>query len=228
MPPEASLPVFLVIAAGGSGLRLGGGVPKQFRNWQGRPLLLATLEAFFTPAMPTLAGVAIAVPKDFVDLAKSWPMPVPVWVVRGGDSRQASVAAALEAIPGEGEAAVLIHDAVRPFPPTEAIRAALASLTDWDAAVLGEASTDTLKRVDPEGRILETVPRESIFRAQTPQVARLSTWRSAFAAAARDGFLGTDDVALLERLGLRVQLIPSPASNRKITTPEDWERRPTE
>ena len=90
--------------------------------------------------------------------------------------------------------------------------------------MLGEASTDTLKRVDRSGLILETVPREAIFRAQTPQAARLGTWRRAFAAADRDGFQGTDDVALLERLGLRVKLIPSPGSNRKITTPEDWER----
>jgi 2-C-methyl-D-erythritol 4-phosphate cytidylyltransferase len=145
-------------------------------------------------------------------------------VVEGGATRQDSVAAALAALPEENQAAVLIHDAVRPFPPAAPIREALEALQDWDGAVLGEASTDTLKRVDRSGRILETVPREAIFRAQTPQAARLATWRQAFDAAGRDGFQGTDDVSLLEHLGLRVKLVPSPPSNLKITTPEDWGR----
>jgi 2-C-methyl-D-erythritol 4-phosphate cytidylyltransferase len=89
---------------------------------------------------------------------------------------------------------------------------------------LGEASTDTLKKVDETGRVLGTVPRESIFRAQTPQIARLSTWRKAFDAAQASGFQGTDDVSLLEHAGLRVKLILAPSSNLKLTTQEDWER----
>lgn len=224
MPAEASLPVFLVVPAGGRGERMGGGVPKQFRDWRGRPLLQATLEAFFGAGMPTLAGIAIAVPADRLETVRSWRFPVPVWVVAGGASRQDSVASALAALPAGDGAAVLIHDAVRPCPPAGPIAEALAALPDWDGAVLGEASTDTLKRVDGAGCILETVPREQVFRAQTPQVASLGTWRKAFAAAAADGFLGTDDVSLLEHQGLRVKLVPSPASNLKVTVPEDWER----
>lgn len=224
MPAPASPPVFLVIPAGGRGERMGGGVPKQFRDWRGRPLLQATLEAFFGPGMPGLAGIAIAVPEDRIETVRGWRFPVPVWVVAGGASRQDSVAAALAALPAEDDAAVLIHDAVRPCPPAGPIAEALAALQDWDGAVLGEASTDTLKRVDGEGRILGTVPRDTIFRAQTPQVARLGAWRRAFAAAAADGFQGTDDVSLLEHQGLRVKLVASPASNLKVTVPEDWER----
>jgi len=204
---------------------MGGGVPKQFRAWQGRPLLRATLEAFLAPGMPGLEAIALAAPEDRMAEVRGWDLGIELLVVPGGATRQASVAAALAAL-GEravpGDRAVLIHDGVRPFPPAPAIHAALAALEDWDGAVLGEASTDTLKRVDPTGLILATEPREFIFRAQTPQAARLATWQRAFRWAAETGFIGTDDVSLLEALGLRVKLIPAPASNRKITYPEDW------
>jgi 2-C-methyl-D-erythritol 4-phosphate cytidylyltransferase len=215
---------YLVIPAGGRGLRMGGGVPKQFREWHGRPLLLATLEAFFQPGMPPLAGVALAVPPDRLEEVAGWSLPCPLQVVCGGESRQDSVAAALRALPDDPQAAVLIHDGVRPFPPAGPIRAALEALDSWDGALLGEPSTDTLKRVAPGGQVLGTEPREALYRAQTPQVARLGTWRKAFQAAQDSGTQATDDVALLESLGLRVLMIESPASNLKVTTPEDWAR----
>lgn len=218
--PEAQ--IYLVIPAGGRGLRLGGGVPKQFRNWDGRPLLKATLDAFFGPGMPPLAGIALAVPPDRMAEVSAWAFPCPLRVVEGGETRQDSVAAALGALEAPEAAVVLIHDGVRPNPPSAPILEAIQSLSAWDGAVLGEPSTDTLKRVDAEGRVLGTEPREALFRAQTPQVARLGTWRRAFAAAREAGVQATDDVALLERQGLRVRLIPSPPSNRKVTTPEDW------
>lgn len=215
-------PVYLVIPAGGRGLRMGGGVPKQFRDWGGRPLLKATLEAFFAPGMPALTGIVLAVPSDRQAEASAWTFPCPLQVVVGGATRQDSVEAALRVLEAGPEARVLIHDGVRPHPPAEPIQEALRSLEAWDGALLGEPSTDTLKRVDAEGRVLGTEPRESLFRAQTPQVAPLGTWLRAFASAREAGVQATDDVALLERLGLRVRLVPSPASNRKVTTPEDW------
>ena len=215
---------YLAIPAGGQGLRMGGGVPKQFREWNGKPLLRATAEAFFTHGMPALAGLVLAVPEDRMDEVRGWPFPVPLFVVPGGPTRQASVAIALAALPDEPEAAVLIHDGVRPFPPADPIRAALDALETWDGAVLAEPCTDTLKRVDAHLRVVATEPREQFYRAQTPQVARLQTWREAFAAAAREGFIATDDVALLERLGLRVKVVPTTSANLKVTTPEDWAR----
>jgi 2-C-methyl-D-erythritol 4-phosphate cytidylyltransferase len=182
------------------------------------------VEAFLEPGMPPLAGIVLAVPPDFLPEVQAWTFSVPCQVVEGGETRQASVSAALGGLPQDPFAPVLIHDAVRPFPPAGPIHEAIRHLDAWDGAVLGEASVDTLKEVSEEGRVLSTLPRERIFRAQTPQVARLGTWREAFAVAARDGFLGTDDVSLLERLGLRVRLVASPSSNLKVTTPEDWRR----
>lgn len=203
---------------------MGGGLPKQFRDWGGRPLLRATVEAFLVPGMPPLAGIALAVPPSHLAEAQSWIFSVPSWVIQGGDTRQSSVWAALQALPDQPMAPVMIHDAVRPFPPARPLWEALEALNRYDGVLLGEPSTDTLKRVDGEGRVLRTEPREEFFRAQTPQIARLATWRQAFRVAEEAGYTGTDDVSLLERLGLAVKLIPSPSSNLKLTTPEDWER----
>jgi 2-C-methyl-D-erythritol 4-phosphate cytidylyltransferase len=202
---------------------MGGGLPKQFRDWNGRPLLQATVDAFLAPGMPPLAGIALAVPEAHLEEALGWTFGVPCTVVLGGETRQASVSAALHALPDQPLAPVMIHDAVRPFPPTAPLWQALEALNRYDGVLLGEPSTDTLKRVDALGRILRTEPREEFFRAQTPQIARLSTWLHAFRSAEEAGFTGTDDASLLERLGLSVKLIPSPSSNMKLTTPEDWE-----
>jgi len=215
---------FLVIPAGGRGLRMGGGLPKQFRDWNGRPLLQVTVEAFLAPGMPHLAGIALAVPESHLEEARSWSFQAPCMVVSGGDTRQESVWLALQALPHQPLTPVMIHDAVRPFPPSAPLWEALEALNRFDGVLLGEPSTDTLKRVDSHGRVLRTEPREEFFRAQTPQIARLGTWLQAFRAADEAGFTGTDDVALLERLGLAVKLIPSPSTNLKLTTPEDWER----
>ena len=222
--PVCAEPVFLLIPAGGRGLRMGAGIPKQFRDWGGVPLLQATVRAFLAPGMPTLAGIALAVPEDRLELVRGWDFGVPLVAVIGGETRQASVALALAALPDRAGARVMIHDAVRPFPPAGPLREALAALSWWDAALLGEPSTDTLKRLDGTGRVLATEPRDCLFRAQTPQVARLELWREAYQWALASGFQGTDDVSLLEAMGRRVKLIPSPASNLKLTTAEDWNR----
>jgi len=203
---------------------MGGGVPKQFRDWGGVPLLRATLQAFLAEDMPPLGGIALSVPGARVEEVRGWDLGLPLWVTEGGATRQASVAAALDMLPGEADVPVLIHDAVRPFPPAGPIRAALATLEHAEGVLLAEPSTDTLKRVDGEGRVVVTEPREFIFRAQTPQIALLSMWRRAFTWAASHGFVGTDDVSILEAMGLRVRVIPAPASNLKLTTPEDWTR----
>jgi len=217
--------LYLVVPAGGSGLRIGGDIPKQFLDWGGEPLLKATIKAFFAPGMPKVDGVAIALPPDRLDEVSAWNFPAPRWCAKGGKTRQESVEAAIGLLPpGDAQALVMIHDAVRPFPPAGPIMEAILSLDSWDGALLAEASTDTLKRVDANFQVLGTEPRDCIYRAQTPQMAKLSTWQRAFAWAREHGFKGTDDVSILEAMGLRVRLIPSPSSNQKLTVPEDWDR----
>jgi 2-C-methyl-D-erythritol 4-phosphate cytidylyltransferase len=174
--------------------------------------------------MPPLAGIALAVPEAHLEEARRWSFSVPCQVVPGGATRQESVWLALQTLPDQSLVPVMIHDAVRPFPPVAPLWEALEALNRFDGVLLGEPSTDTLKRVDGRGQVLRTEPREEFFRAQTPQIARLGTWIHAFRAAEAAGYVGTDDVALLERLNLTVKLIPSPGSNFKVTTPEDWQR----
>lgn len=203
---------------------MGGGIPKQFRDWGGKPLLWATIQAFLGPGMPSLAGVALAVPEDRLAEVQAWDFGIPSWVTVGGKTRQESVASALALLPDHPDVPVMIHDAVRPFPPSVPILTMLEALQRWDGVLLAEVSTDTLKRVDAEGRVLATEPREFIYRAQTPQVAKLSTWRRAFAWASTSGFHGTDDASILEAQGLQVGIVPAPASNMKLTSPEDWYR----
>jgi 2-C-methyl-D-erythritol 4-phosphate cytidylyltransferase len=194
-------------------------------DWGGRPLLQATIEAFFAPGMPKIEGIAIALPPERIEEVSKWTFPAPHWCIEGGATRQESVCAALGLLTScPQDEAAMIHDAVRPFPPPRPIAEAIASLGEWDGAALAEASTDTLKRVAADFQIVATEPREQIYRAQTPQAAKLSTWQRAFAWAAEHGFEGTDDVSILEAMGLRVRIVPSPPSNQKITVPEDWER----
>jgi 2-C-methyl-D-erythritol 4-phosphate cytidylyltransferase len=213
--------LFLVVPGGGMGLRMGADVPKQFLDWGGTPLICATVNAFFAADMPKIDGIALALPPDRLDEAAKWAFPAPHWCTSGGATRQESVAAAIRLLPDAPQAVVMIHDAVRPFPPSQPIHEAIGALDAWDGSVLAEASMDTLKRIDDNFKIIATESREQIFRAQTPQMAKLSTWRNAFAWAVENDFTGTDDVSILEAMRLNVRLIPSPSSNRKLTVPED-------
>jgi len=216
--------LFLVVPAAGSGLRMVTCVPKQFLDWGGVPLICATINAFFAGDMPKIDGIALALPSGRLESAAKWSFPAPHWCTAGGATRQESVAAAIKLLPDAPQAIVMIHDSVRPFPPSKPIHEAVRMLDSCDGVTLAEASTDTLKRIDADFQIIATEPREMIFRAQTPQLARLSTWQSAFAWAKENDFTGTDDVSILEAMGLKVRLIPSPPSNQKLTVPEDWDR----
>lgn len=203
---------------------MGTDIPKQFLDWGGKPLLMVTVQAFFAPDMPKIDGIALALPPTRVAEVSEWTFPVPHWCISGGKTRQESVSAAIALLPNNPSAVVMIHDAVRPFPPSVAVYEAVQALGSWDGAVLAEVSTDTLKRVDSDLQIIATEPREQIYRAQTPQVALLATWKKAFEWATNNSFEGTDDASILEAMGLRVKVIPSPSSNPKITTPQDWNR----
>jgi len=216
--------VFLVVPAGGKGARMGTCVPKQFMDFRGAPLLRATVDAFFGPGMPAIEGIALAVAPDRAAEVRDWRFPAPHWCAAGGATRQESVASALALLPDRPEAVVLIHDAARPFPPPGPILDAIRCLDGCDCAILAEASTDTLKRVDADLNVLATEPRESIFRAQTPQAARLATWRAALEWAGANGFRATDDASALEAMGMSVRIVPSPPSNWKLTVPEDMKR----
>jgi 2-C-methyl-D-erythritol 4-phosphate cytidylyltransferase len=194
--------------------------PKQYLRLGRAPILVATLRALGRAR--SLAGIVVAVPAAHVAatrrlLARA-RVPKILDVVAGGADRQESVWRGLQRVP-EDARFVVVHDAVRPFVTTdliERVRAAAAG----GAATCGMPVRDTVKRVS-DGAVEATVPRQGLWLTQTPQAfARDLLWE-AHDKARRDGFAGTDDAVLVERLGMPVAMVPGLAQNLKITTPED-------
>nr|WP_294577876.1 bifunctional 2-C-methyl-D-erythritol 4-phosphate cytidylyltransferase/2-C-methyl-D-erythritol 2,4-cyclodiphosphate synthase [uncultured Rhodopila sp.] len=204
-----------ILVAAGSGSRFGADMPKQFLMLGGKPVIrhaaetLAVHASLLQPvgdgepigrALEGVSGVLRAVP--------------------GGTTRQDSVRAGLEALEPFQPDIVLVHDAARPVIPDGTVPALLAALQESPGAIPAAPVADTLKRV-VRGVITETVSREGLFRAQTPQAFRFAT----LLAAHRSGLIGaTDDASLLEAAGLSVAVVPGSEDNIKLTYPDDLVR----
>jgi 2-C-methyl-D-erythritol 4-phosphate cytidylyltransferase len=202
---------------------MAGPVRKQYRTLAGRPVLAHTLAA--VAACPDIAEIVLVVPAEDREMCRETlvaPMDaaIPVRTVAGGAERQMSVSNGLDALAKDIDL-VAVHDGVRPFVRPAEFCAVLAAAKEEGAALLAVPAADTLKRADGEGRVRETLDRADIWLAMTPQAFRRDLLRDAHAAARRDGVLGTDDAALVERLGKPVRLIPGSRRNLKITTPDD-------
>lgn len=220
--------VALVIPAAGRGVRFSAANsaslteqadrPKQFLDLGGQPVLAWTLAAFAGVVDAAWLAVDDAWRPEVERIAKQAPFPCTV--VRGGDTRQASVHAALLSVDATCDY-VLVHDAVRPLVPRSCIQACLHALLSHPAAVVAVPCAATIKRAAADGSVETTVPRENLWLAQTPQGFQRVAGLRAFAEAAAAGVTGTDDVQLFERLGLKVALVPGDARNFKITTPDD-------
>ncbi len=203
--------------------------PKQFLTLGGLPILIHSLRAF--AAVPRVTALFVAV-RDVeiarvqAQIAEFLPGHThpPIHVVQGGDSRQESVANALAALPAAPEDLVLVHDAVRPLIDAATIERTLDAVVEHGAAIVGLPAIDTVKQVErtAHGALIQaTIPREYVVLAQTPQGFRCELLRRAFAEAAADGFLGTDEASLVERAGHPVAVVPGSAANLKITQPGD-------
>jgi 2-C-methyl-D-erythritol 4-phosphate cytidylyltransferase len=215
--------VTALIPAAGRGTRIGGARPKQFLPLAGVPMLARTLAAF--QSSDDIDAIVVVVPageetscRD--DIVARYGVSKATRIVAGGASRQASVAAGLRAL-GADASIVVIHDAARPFVTAGLIRRVLAAAESSGAAIAALPVVDTLKRRSPDGRGLATVEREGLWAAQTPQAFRRDLIVEACARAAADGFLGTDDASLVERLGHPVTLVEGDPSNLKITRAGD-------
>ncbi len=193
--------------------------PKQFLTLAGVSILERTIQVFDEHSL--IDCVLVTLPVAFVDEWNARPRPCgakPMRVVPGGPTRQASVFNGLLSI-DEDHAIVAIHDGVRPLVSARTIRACIEAAEDTGAAIAGRRIKETVKR--QRGELLETEPRESLWLAHTPQVFRKQLILRAHECAFRDGFEGTDDSCLIERLGLPVRMVEDSATNMKITTPED-------
>ena len=196
---------------------------KAFMPLAGRPVLAHTLERF--AAVESVAEVIVAVPAACIIEARerfgqTLGSGRPLIFVAGGEDRVASVALALAATDPKTDL-VAIHDAVRPLIRPAVIREVLRAAAEHGGAVAGRPVDHTVKRIADGQRIVETVPRERLWVAQTPQAFRRDVIVRAYAERARAGPGITDDAQLVEALGLEVVMVQCDAANLKITTPED-------
>jgi len=214
--------VVAIIPAGGSGKRAGGGVPKQFRPIGGQPIFLHTLKKF--EASSSVDGVILVVPKRTkaraLKIVKNSSLKKVIAVCEGGRERQDSVSAGLKALPPEVKV-VVVHDAVRPFVSPGLINKVVAVARKKGAAVAVVPVRDTVKKIS-KGRVVSTIDRRQVWLVQTPQAFRTRIIRRAHEKASGDGFYGTDDAGLVERLGVPVMVVEGDTGNIKLTEPRDF------
>jgi 2-C-methyl-D-erythritol 4-phosphate cytidylyltransferase/2-C-methyl-D-erythritol 2,4-cyclodiphosphate synthase len=214
-----------VIVAGGSGERLGLPGGKQLARVAGLPVLAHTLRAF-DACEDVDAAIIVTHPERVDEYHAEVVGPASrkvLAVVAGGDTRQASVACGLRAVPPDADI-IVVHDGARPLVTPEVVSAAIRALLadpGLDGVVVGHPSYDTLKIVDGDARVVGTADRRAFWSAQTPQVFRADVLRGAYERAESLGIEGTDDAAIVEAAGGRVAMLRGPRDNVKVTVPED-------
>jgi 2-C-methyl-D-erythritol 4-phosphate cytidylyltransferase len=222
--------VTAILPAAGLGTRMGAETLKQFLELDGVPVLIFTLRRL--AACPAITDFIVATRADEVDsvaarIARE-NLDRPVRVVRGGDTRQDSVANALTEVPDNADL-ILVHDAVRPLVTRDQIERVIAEALSCDAAILGIPAMDTVKEVKRASLpadvalITATIPRERVVLAQTPQVFRAALLLEAFARARQDGVSASDEAGLVERIGRDVHVVVGSERNLKITRPGDMQ-----
>jgi len=219
----AKMKITAIIPAGGSGRRMQSSEAKQYLLLQGIPLLVHTLRTFQGTSI--IEDIVLVVPAADVvriqsDIVDAFAVTKIRRVVAGGKERQDSVRNGLAALSADCEI-VLIHDAARPFVSPALIEKAVNGAVREGAIAVGVRARDTVKHCDGEGRVIDTLDREQIWMAQTPQAFRRATIVAAHQKAQEDSFYGTDDAALVERMGIPVRMIEGFSDNIKITSTED-------
>ena len=212
-----------IVVAAGRGSRAGAGQSKQFREISGIPIIIHTLSRF--ERCETIDGSVVVLPEGereaFAALAGRYGLRKLSCAVAGGETRAASVWRGLEALRGLSVEVVAVHDGVRPFVTPEEIDRTVREAEACGAAVLAAPVIDTIKEAEG-GRVLRTLERARLWRAQTPQCFRHDLLRRAYELAVASGLDATDDSALVERLGATVSIVEGGEHNIKITTPQDF------
>ncbi len=211
-----------VIVSAGKGERFGG-KKKQFLLLDKKPILAHSLDKF--ESSPLICSIILVVSQDDLDyclkeIVEKFQYRKISHVVPGGKRRQDSVKNGIDNLPRDTEILV-IHDGVRPFVTRVMIEDSIQSAIRYGAVVTAIPVKDTIKMANPDGTVLKTFNRETLWQAQTPQSFRIEIIREAYQRAIEEGFTGTDDASLVERLGINVHIILGSYNNIKITTPED-------
>jgi 2-C-methyl-D-erythritol 4-phosphate cytidylyltransferase len=212
-----------IIPAGGAGRRMGKGIPKQYLPLAGIPILVHTLQAF--QRSPVIDEVFLAVSEGDIPevrqaIVVKYGLSKVSLILPGGQERQDSVRNALQHVSDE-HGIIVIHDAVRPFVSADLISRAVAAAREFGAITVGVPVKDTVKEATAEGWVKKTVTREGLWLTQTPQAFRRPIIVTAYQKAAAEGFYGTDDASLVERMEISVRMILGESDNIKVTTPED-------
>jgi len=217
--------VYAIIPAAGSGTRLGSPVKKQFVHLGDRPLLVHTVQRFEECA--EVDEIVIAVPEETLAETKSlisrYRLHKVSKIVTGAERRQGSVENAFRRIRTKASDIVLVHDGVRPFIEPAKIREVVNVCREFDAAALAVQPKETVRRSNGGSHFEQTIDRAALWLMQTPQGFRASILKRAFMAAHASRYHATDEVALVERLGIKPRIIIGSYDNIKITTPEDLE-----
>lgn len=210
-----------VVLAGGQGKRMQAGINKQYLEIEGRSVLSLAIESMAAVADGLIVVCAHGEEAQArAAVCESGALAERAQIVEGGKERQDSVRNALLAMP-ESWQKVLIHDGARPFVPQEMLRRILDATAPGVGVVPGTPVIDTIKRVDAEGFIVETPPRETLRAAQTPQCFMAAEIRALHLEMAESGRIFTDDAMLYEAGGKRVRMVDGSSLSRKLTVPED-------
>lgn len=216
--------VSVVIVAAGKGKRFCSEIEKQFLNIDDKPVIFWTLENFLNHKL--INEIVLVVPEQKIryvrkEILKNYNSSK-TKLVNGGITRQDSVYNGLNSVSNNSDY-VLIHDGVRPFTPLKIINQVIAGTIKYKACLPALKIEETVKKVDAKKSISCTIPHKSLWIAQTPQGFSLKLIKDAYKKAYQEGFKGTDDASLVERLGIKVKVIPGSILNFKITRKKDLE-----
>ena len=220
--PHATPDIGVVIVAGGSGTRVGGSELKQFRWVAGKPMVLHSLQTF--QLRPDVALVVVVLPRDHAADPPPWIFQCDIdrmLVSQGGRDRMQSVYNGLEDLP-ENVSTVVIHDAARPLASGAVIDRVIREARNGHGAIAALPVVDTLKEVDADGRIVRTVDRTNLWRAQTPQAFPRAMIDEVHTRARRDKLAATDDAALCEYYGFPVIVVRGSERGMKVTDAGDF------
>lgn len=212
---------YVIIVAGGKGLRMGGEVPKQFLPIGGKPVLMRTVEAFYQTDAET--GIVLVLPQEqqsyWKNLCCQYDFPIPYILADGGCTRFHSVRNGLQVIPDEdSDSLIAVHDGVRPFVSPRVIQECFEAATRWRAVVPVLDMVDSVRQLSEDGSSM-AVDRSCLKLVQTPQTFRADILKNAYRQEFTERF--TDDASVVEASGVSVALVSGNRENIKITTPFD-------
>jgi len=215
--------VTALIPAAGRGIRMGTKESKPYLDLAGKPILVHTLHEF--ERCSSIDEIVLIVSESDIEysrvsIAEAFKLKKVSKIIAGGLKRQDSVWEGLKTLKN-GCDLVMVHDGVRPFVSQDILEMSVRETSRWGATVASVPVKDTVKTASEEGEVLETLDRRKLWAVQTPQTFKYDILKSAYEKAFKEGFYGTDDASLVEKLGIKVRIIPGSYENIKITTPED-------